>query len=83
MPKRKDDPTELLHIFAERLITVRQTRGLSQSELGEIVFGARTRSNTNQVGEWERSKRLPHVHRLAALAKACEVSVDWLLGLAD
>jgi transcriptional regulator with XRE-family HTH domain len=86
-PKKKKKDTEetstVRQTFASRLVLVRQTRGMSQPELGKLIFGKTTMSNTNQVGEWERGMRLPGAARLANISRACEVSVDWLLGLVD
>lgn len=37
----------------------------------------------SQVAEWEKGKRIPEIDNAAKLAKALEVTIDYLYGLVD
>ena len=66
------------NIFGCRLRELRQEQRLSQRALGEKV-GACNQS----VSFWETGSREPDLDTLKKLALIFEVSVDYLLGLAD
>jgi len=66
-------------LLAERLRTVREAHGLSQTALA-----ARAALNLGNVNEIERrQKKGVHADTIVALADALHVSADYLLGLAD
>lgn len=64
--------------FRDRVRQAREAQGLSKSELGRRI-GVRH----VQIIDYENGKKTPSVEHLVALATVLEVSVDYLLGLAD
>lgn len=62
--------------FGERLVQIRQSRGMTQVELGEAV-GASNRV----IAYYEQEDAQPPGAMLVDLAKALRVSTDELLGL--
>ena len=68
----------LMTKFQERLIALRKTAGISQTELGEIVgLAQRTISN------YENKESEPSIETLIKLADYFDVSVDYLIGRID
>lgn len=61
--------------FCERLKDRRKRNGLTQSELGKMVYSCAT-----TVSEWEHGKALPRVDQINTLCDIFGVSADWLLG---
>lgn len=62
-------------VFGTRLRQARKKIGLSGPQLARALgVSAQT------VSEWERGKYFPEADRLAAIARAVSVRVDWLLG---
>lgn len=59
----------------ERLIKLRKSRKLTQSELAIIMNVAK-----NTVSQWESSKREPNLDTIKKLANVFNVSVDYLIG---
>ncbi len=69
-------------VFAQRLKEVRQKRNMTQKDLADkIAVSATTVSAYENVDEYKRKK--PTLDNLVAMAKALEVSIDWLSGLSD
>ena len=66
--------------FRERLLSVMAARGLNQSAFARST--GLDRSTLAQLLN-DSSPRLPRAETLAAIATACGVSVDWLLGLSQ
>jgi transcriptional regulator with XRE-family HTH domain len=64
--------------FDSRIRTARRQRGLSQEGLARLVDASK-----NSVQNWERNGTLPRSETVAALARALDVSADYLLGLSD
>jgi len=62
--------------FGQRLAALRQDRGFSQAELGEILGRSQ-----QQVQAFEKGRRRIPVSGLPTLAKALEVPVETLLGM--
>lgn len=62
-------------IFGSRLVEAREKRGLSQAELGKLA-GLQPAA----IGHFERDRRKPSFANVRALAKALNVSSDYLLG---
>lgn len=65
-------------IFAVRLRTAREQRELNQTELAKL-----TGLQPAAIGHFEANRRKPSFANIRALAKALEVSSDYLLGRAD
>ena len=64
--------------FAARIKLLRESRGLTQDALGQII-GVKRYS----VYAYEKAKAYPDVSHLIALADYFEVSTDYLLGRSD
>jgi len=69
---------ERMAIFQDRLLVVRRHRGLSQEQLAE-----KTGLFPTDISKYERGISMPTLPRLVRLARALEVSADYLLGLSD
>lgn len=64
--------------FPERIRELRCKKGMTQTELGEIInVGA------DSISIYEKGKNYPEVRRLMILADFFEVSTDYLLGRTD
>lgn len=61
--------------FGERIIEARKKLHLNQKQLAEILEITPTRLNY-----WENNKREPDIAMIKSLAKALEVSADYLIG---
>ena len=64
--------------FAERMIAARKARGLNQTELAKLA-GLQPAA----IGHFEKNRRKPSFANVRALAKALNVSSDYLLGRAS
>ena len=65
-------------IFAENLRKIREERGLSQKQLGELMFAGQS-----TIARWENGTRLPDAAMMIHLAGCLGVDVDILLQLAS
>ena len=65
-------------ILSVRLAEARRRSGITQSALGKLAGKSR-----NCISQYERGARKPDPVTLCAYARACGVSVDYLLGLSD
>lgn len=65
------------NLFAERLTTAREARKLSQTELAKL-----SGLQPAAIGHFEHSRRKPSFANIRALAKALNVTADYLLGRA-
>lgn len=65
-------------VFAVRLRAAREQRGLNQTELAK-----RAGLQPAAIGHFEADRRKPSFANIRALAKALEVSSDFLLGRAS
>ena len=63
--------------FADRLRTAREARGLSQSDLAR-----RLGTPPSAIAHFEGDRRKPSFANVRAIARALEVSADYLLGRA-
>ena len=63
---------------AERIKQLRKKKGISQSELAEVI-GVKN----NTVSTWERGTRKPDFEALNLLSDYFEVSFDYILGSSD
>lgn len=66
--------------FAERLLSARKAKNISQQELAKLA-----KVHFTNVGKYERDEAIPSADVLNRIAKALEVSPDFLLNgtLAD
>jgi transcriptional regulator with XRE-family HTH domain len=64
--------------FSSRLASIRKEKKVSQSELA-ISVGL----HTNALGRYERGETIPSVEVAARIAKALDVSLDYLAELTD
>lgn len=60
--------------FGKRLRELRQGKGLSQTDLARLA-----RIHPMQVGKYERGEIHPGLETLAALSRALDTSLDWLI----
>lgn len=63
--------------LGERIKEKREERGLSQTQLAEMV-GVKT---ANAISNWEKDKTEPGVEKLVALSQALDVSIEDLLAV--
>jgi len=61
--------------FGQRLRLLRENRGLTQKELGQIL-----NVSESTIGMYERGEREPNFETLEKIADYFEVQVDYLLG---
>ena len=67
-------------VFSERLKQARQAKGWNQAKLAETVgVGQTTISNYEKI----KNGSMPKLEIAADMAKALDVSLDWLVGIAD
>ena len=59
----------------ERIISLRKANNWSQDELAKQISSSRV-----MVGKYERGDNMPSVEVLIRLAKALDVSIDYLVG---
>ncbi|HVW96456.1 MAG TPA: helix-turn-helix transcriptional regulator [Mucilaginibacter sp.] len=64
--------------FGRRLASVRKDKKISQSELATTVG-----LHINALGRYERDETIPSIEVAAKIAKALEISLDYLTGLTD
>lgn len=66
-----------MRVFRERF------RKLVTDKGGDTAFATYAGVTRQSVGHWKNGPRVPDASSLIKIAKKCEVSVDWLLGLVD
>jgi Predicted transcriptional regulators len=71
-----------ISIFSKRLKSERMNQGLSQKELAE-KSGIAAATLSSYEGMDESRKKYPTIDKATALAKALNVSMDWLCGFSD
>jgi transcriptional regulator with XRE-family HTH domain len=64
--------------FADRVRQARTEAGLKQAELAK-----RMRVHQSEVSAYERGRYMPTFWNLCELARALNVSLDWLCGLSE
>ena len=64
-------------LFAETLKKLRKEKGLSQIQLGNLMF-----VNNSTVARWESGRRLPDAAMITRLSKVLDVDVSTLLSTA-
>lgn len=60
--------------FAEKLITLRKSKELTQEQLAEQLHVSR-----QSVSKWETGQSIPEVEKMVELSRAFDVTVDYLL----
>ncbi|MBZ9731322.1 helix-turn-helix transcriptional regulator [Salegentibacter sp. JZCK2] len=65
-------------LFSERLLSTRKKKKISQDELAKQI-GA----HAPVIGRYERDEVKPSIETTFKIAKALEVSLDYLTGLSD
>lgn len=60
--------------FAEKLITLRKSKELTQEQLAEQLNVSR-----QSVSKWETGQVIPEVEKLVELSRAFDVTIDYLL----
>ena len=65
-------------IFASRIKELRNSRGISQEELGTIM-----KVSKQAISEIEREHKTTTIEKLVELANYFDVSADYLLGRTD
>ena len=76
-PRRKQPRTPDLAALGKAVEQLRKDRGLTQEELGSLVF-----TDHNLAGKIERGQRDPHYSTLLRLATALETKPETILALA-
>jgi transcriptional regulator with XRE-family HTH domain len=61
--------------IGERITSLRKAKSWSQDELAKVIESSRV-----MIGKYERGDNLPSIEVIVKLAKAFDVSVDFLLG---
>jgi transcriptional regulator with XRE-family HTH domain len=61
--------------ISERITSLRKAKSWSQEELGAKIDSSRV-----MIGKYERGDNLPSIEVIVKMAKAFDVSVDFLLG---
>jgi len=69
---------QLEQVLSERLRSRRSRLGLTQQGLADL-----TGFSLSVIGNWETCQNLPSPAKLGVLARALEVTIDYLLGYAD
>lgn len=64
--------------FADNLRTARKEKNISQEDLAEMLNVSR-----QAVSKWEQGEGFPEADKLLPLAKALNISLDYLMGGAD
>lgn len=62
----------------EKIIYYRKKTGMSQIDLADVMGVSR-----QTISKWETAESNPEINKLPALAKALNVSIDWLLSEED
>lgn len=62
-------------IFADRIITARKKRQLSQKELAQLIG-----KPSSAISHYENNRRRPNFANLISLADALDCNIDYLLG---
>jgi transcriptional regulator with XRE-family HTH domain len=65
-------------IFAQRLLGMRETRGLSRQQVADDLHITRA-----ALEFYEKGTRTPNINMISEIAKYFDVSTDYLLGLTD
>lgn len=64
--------------FRQRFNMLYEESSLSQEEFGKLF-----QASKSQVFHWRNGSGEPDTDMLASISRACNVSVEWLIGLSD
>lgn len=67
-----------MKLFCERLKQSRIDLNMSQQSLADIL-----QIDQSKISKWERGKNEPNLEMLHKIAKALDVSSDYLIGLSE
>lgn len=70
--------TKILNMYGQRIKEIRQEKGLTQSQLAEMLS-----TTQSTIGKYEREEIQLAVDTIIKICKVFEVSADYLLGLED
>ena len=76
MPKNEN--TDIMDVFAERLVEARKEKNFNQQELAKKIQIA-----ASTLSAYEMSKKTPNIYAAYKMSKALNVSLDWLCGLSE
>lgn len=82
-PQNKTGGGMALDTFGKRLRVLRIDRDLSQIDLRDKMVNAGTPIGETYISELERTEKMPSLEVAAAMARALDVSVDYLALLID
>ena len=70
--------SELKLISASNIIRLRQSKGLTQAELGKLL-----NYSDKSISKWERGEAIPDAYTLLQIAQIFDVDVDYMLSSHD
>lgn len=74
----KNESTDIMNVFAKRLVEARKEKDLTQQEFAKkITIAAST------LSAYEMSKKTPNIYTAYKMSEALNVSLDWLCGLSE
>ena len=65
-----------LQIFSHQLKEIRNEKGLSQQQVGDLIGTSKA-----SISNYENQKQYPTIEHLILLAKALDCSIDYLVGI--
>ena len=65
-------------VFNDRLVSVRENKGLSRVELGNLIG-----VSNNMIGKYERGEITPPLEVATKIAEVLDCSLDYLVGLTE
>lgn len=66
------------NIIGQRIRKLRESAGLTQIELAEIIY-----VDSNMLSRYERGRHMPSIQTLVCIADYFEVTLDYLCGRED
>ena len=72
------EQSELKLISASNIIRLRQSKGLTQAELGKLL-----NYSDKSISKWERGEAIPDAYTLLQIAEIFDVDVDYMLSSHD
>lgn len=76
MPQKRDRNSDFSKDFKKKLSELRKETGMTQIEFAKFVG-----VSSSSIGLYETGERIPDAEILCRIAKKCNVSADYLLGL--
>lgn len=78
MPQKRDKRSDFSMGLKERLKDLRKSFNMTQIQFGEFVG-----ISSSSIGLYETGERIPDAEILYKIAKQCNISVDYLLGISN